>query len=180
MLNLFRRWLTQILLVYIFFVLVVRAQQLDGAPEQILILWLNVVGLHDSVDFDNHFPQYLFLRQVGGESLLLFNNRIIFVFYGMLASPIFEYLNQNGPLLPFLLHLLEHYQILPQCPLRFTFTGIQMIQPSLSALFRCAKELFIGSDEQGLCYFIPLCIFIFHYYTVEHIVLLFTPLGHFN
>jgi hypothetical protein len=109
MLNFLRRWLTYILLVYIFFILLFRAEQLDGAPKQILIFRFNVIGLYDSVNFDNHFPQYLFFSQVGGESLLLFNNRIIFVFYGMLTPPIFEYLNQNGPLLPFLLHLFKHY-----------------------------------------------------------------------
>lgn len=109
MLNFFRGWLTYIFLVYLLFIPLFRVQQFYGAPKQILIFWFNVIGLDDPANFDDHFPQYLFFSQVGGESLLLFNNRIIFVFYGMLTPPIFEYLNQNGPLLPFLLHLFEHY-----------------------------------------------------------------------
>lgn len=162
------------------FYLVLRAQEFDGAAEQVLIIGLDVVGFHNSADFADHFSANLCFSEIGGEPLLLFYNRVIFVFYGVLAPPVLQYLYEHSPLLAFLLHLLEHYQILFERPLGFALAGVEMIEPAFATLLRSSEVLLIGGDEQGLRDFIPLRIFVLHDDAVQHVVLIFCPLGHFN
>ena len=93
--------------------------KLDGVAEYKLIVMLDSIGLHNSVDAIDEVLTNLGLRQVWSQSCLLLNYRIKFVFYRMLTPPITKLLHQKRPFFTLLHHMLEEEQELFKAPSAF-------------------------------------------------------------